>query len=178
MLHASRVRLEAVTIRVMEDADAQAVLAIYQQGIDGKNATFETECPSWEHFDRSHLDQGRFVAELGGSVVGWVALSPSSSRCVYQGVVESSVYVSDSARGQGVGRALMEKLIEESEALGFWTILAGIFRENVASCRLHESLGFRLIGFNERLGVHDGVWRDVLRYERRSQTVGVGSGCP
>lgn len=162
----------------MTSADGSAVLAIYQQGIDGQNATFETVCPSWEQFDRSHLQNGRYVAEIDGVVVGWAALSPTSSRCVYEGVVESSVYVSTSAHGKGVGRALMTALIDDCEAQGYWTIFAGIFRENVASCRLHESLGFRLIGYNERLGQHGGVWRDVLRYERRSQVVGTGSGCP
>jgi phosphinothricin acetyltransferase len=164
----------AVAIRPMTKADADAVLAIYQSGIETGHATFETAAPDWAAFDRSRLPEHRFVAAdpATGQVIGWAALSMVSERCVYAGVAENSVYVHDVARGRGVGLALMRALIESSERGGIWTIQTGVFPENVASVALHERVGFRIVGRRERLGQHHGVWRDVLFLERRSPIVG------
>ena len=149
----------------------EAVAAIYAEGMATRQATFETEVPTWEAWDRSHLPEHRFVAIRNDDVHGWAALSPVSDRCVYGGVVECSVYVGGAARGQGVGRALLDALVTSSEQARIWTIQAGIFPENVASVRLHERAGFRIVGLRERLGKLDGVWRDVLLLERRSPVV-------
>lgn len=127
--------------------------------------------PSWEEWDAAHSEH-RLVAELDGRIAGWAALSPTSDRCCYAGVAENSVYVAEWARGRGVGRVLLEELIARSEAAGIWTLQAGIFPENTASVRLHMVCGFRLVGARERLGVVDGLWRDVLLLERRSELVG------
>ncbi len=145
------------------------VARIYRDGIATGNATFETEVPSWERWTGAHLPGHRFVALLDGAVAGWVAVSPVSDRCVYGGVVENSVYVDERARGRGVGRLLLEHLIRSTEAAGIWTIQTGIFPENDASLRLHERVGFELVGRRKRLGKLHGVWRDVLLLERRSE---------
>ena len=161
------------TIEPMRASHADAVLAIYQAGIDEGEATFETQAPVWERFDATHLPDHRFVATAGaGAVVGWVAASPVSDRCVYAGVVEHSVYVDPAARGRGTGRALLAALIASTEAAGIWTIQSGIFPENVASAALHASLGFREVGRRERLGRLHGRWRDVVLIERRSPLIG------
>ncbi len=137
-----------------------AVARIYAEGIATGNATFETEVPAWEAWDAAHLPELRLVAIDDGEVVGWAAMSPVSGRCVYAGVVESSVYISESARGRGVGRALMEELIRRSEGAGMWTIQTGIFPENTASLALHERVGFRVVGTRERIGEHPRrCWR-------------------
>lgn len=159
-------------LRPMQDADWPAVHAIYAEGIATGHATFETDVPSREAWNAAHLAEGRVVAERDGRVVGWAALSPVSSRCVYRGVAEVSVYVAAAARGSGVGRALLDSLVRASEAAGIWTLQAGVFPENEASAALHLALGFRLIGVHERLGILGGVWRDVALYERRSPSVG------
>lgn len=156
----------------MTPDDWADVRRIYAQGIATGDATFETEVPSWEEWDRAHLAEVRLVARRGGGVVGWAALNPVSGRCVYGGVAEVSVYVAAEDRGEGVGRALLEELIRASEAAGLWTLQAGIFPENRASVRLHESCGFRRVGRRERLGRLAGRWRDVLLLERRSDLVG------
>jgi phosphinothricin acetyltransferase len=148
------------------------VARIYADGIATGDATFETELPSWEQWDRAHLPRHRFAALREGTVVGWVAVGPVSDRCVYGGVVEDSVYVAEDARGQGVGRLLLERLIASSEAAGIWTIQTGIFPENEASLRAHERVGFEVVGRRKRLGKLHGVWRDVLLLERRSDVVG------
>jgi L-amino acid N-acyltransferase YncA len=158
-------------IRDLRPGDWPEVAAIYEDGIRTGNATFETGVPSWEEWDAAH-DEHRLVAELDGQTAGWAALSPTSDRCCYRGVAENSVYVAAWARGRGVGRALLEELITRSEAAGIWTLRAGIFPENKASVRLHMVCGFRLVGVHERLGELDGVWRDVLLLERRSEVVG------
>ena len=142
--------------------------AIYEQGIAGGNATFETEAPSWDDWDRSHLEGHRLVALQDDKIVGWAALSPVSERCVYAGVAENSVYVAADAQGRGVGRALLEELIAGAERDGIWTIQTGIFPENEASIELHQRCGFRVVGTRERIGQHHGVWRDVVFMERRS----------
>jgi L-amino acid N-acyltransferase YncA len=148
------------------------VARIYGEGIATGVATFETEVPSWKEWDASHLADHRFVALHDGRVSGWVAATAVSDRCVYAGVVEHSVYVAANARRQGVGRVLLETLIASTEAAGIWTIQTGIFPENEASLRLHERVGFEVVGRRKRIGKHSGVWRDVLLLERRSDTVG------
>ncbi len=167
------VNIVAISIEPMQAEDWPVVQAIYREGIATGDATFETQAPTWEVWDKSHLVKCRLVARADGQVVGWVALSPVSSRCVYGGVAEVSLYVAASARGQGVGRALLQALVAESEREGFWTLQAGIFPENVASITLHQNCGFRQVGYRERLGQMYGVWRDVVLLERRSQVVGV-----
>jgi len=164
-----------VIIRPMTSADATQVLAIYQAGLDGGEASFETRAPTWEAFDAKLLPAHRHVAADGtsGQVLGWVAASGVSDRCVYQGVVEHSVYVAAAARGRGVGAALLRALIGSTEAAGIWTIQSGIFPENTASLRLHERAGFRVVGVRARLGRHRGRWRDVVLLERRSARAGV-----
>jgi L-amino acid N-acyltransferase YncA len=151
-----------------------AVRAIYEAGIATGNATFETQAPMWEAWDKGHLAHSRLVALApDGTVLGWAALSPVSGRCVYGGVAEISVYIAAEARGQGVGRQLLQALIQESEANGIWTLQAGTFEENTASIGLHTQAGFRVIGHRERIGQHHGVWRNTVQMERRSPTVGV-----
>lgn len=160
-------RITALTARHADD-----VIRIYQLGIDGRLATFETEAPTWAEFDASRLSGHRFVALDDDDVVlGWIAVTPVSSRRVYAGVVEHSVYVDPRARGRGVGRALLETLIASTEAAGIWTIQSGVFPENVASLALHRRLGFREVGVRQRVAQLDGRWRDVVLLERRSAVV-------
>ena len=148
-----------------------AVIAIYQAGIDEGNATFETRAPAWEAFSTSRLPGHRYVAVSRDTVLGWVAASAVSDRCVYAGVVEHSVYVHPGARGQGVGRQLLDALIASTEAAGIWTIQSGIFPETLASTALHKAAGFRVVGIRERIGQQHGHWRDVLLIERRSPVI-------
>jgi L-amino acid N-acyltransferase YncA len=155
----------------MRAEDWPAVRAIYLEGIATENATFEQTAPEWEKWDAGHLRAARIVARSGKEVVGWAALSAVSSRCVYAGVAEVSVYVAASARGRGVGQKLMARLIADSEAEGIWTLQAGIFPENVASIALHQRAGFRVVGKRERLGQMNGRWRDVVLMERRSAVI-------
>jgi L-amino acid N-acyltransferase YncA len=161
----------AVTIRDLRPDDWPAVREIYEEGIRGGDATFETDTPSWGRWDAAHPEL-RLVAERAGAVVGWAALSPASARRCYRGVGEVSVYVAEEARGDGLGRALLAELVERSEQAGCWTLTAGVFPENEASVRLHEACGFRQVGVRERLGEAGGVWRDVVLLERRSTLVG------
>jgi phosphinothricin acetyltransferase len=155
----------------MTGAHADAVLAIYQAGIEEGNATFETRAPDWTAFTAARLPAHRFVAFAGGRVAGWVAASAASGRCAYAGVVEHSVYVDPAARGRGIGRRLLDTLIASTEAAGIWTIQSGIFPENTASLALHEAAGFHVVGTRERIGQHHGRWRDVIFIERRSPAV-------
>jgi phosphinothricin acetyltransferase len=154
-------------IREMTPADWPAVEAVYAEGIATGDATFETESPSWDEFDRTRLPVARLVAVEDGRVVGWVALLPVSSRACYAGVVEHSVYVASDARGRGVGRALLEALIGLAAGAGIWTIQTSVFPENEASVALHERLGFRVVGTRQRIARLRGVWRDTLLLERR-----------
>ncbi len=154
-------------VRPMSPADHQSVLDIYEQGLATGLATFETAVPTWEEWDKTHLNSPRLVATSEG-VVGWAALSPASSRAVYRGVAEDSVYVAQSHRGQRIGSALLAALISASEELGFWTLQASMFPENDGSIRLHEAFGFRIIGLRKQIAQLDGVWRDTLLMERRS----------
>jgi L-amino acid N-acyltransferase YncA/2-polyprenyl-3-methyl-5-hydroxy-6-metoxy-1,4-benzoquinol methylase len=163
----------AVRVVPMTAKHGPAVLAIYQAGLDGGDASFETAAPTWDAWGAAHLAQHRLVAVgQDGRVLGWIAVSPVSSRCVYAGVVEHSVYVDPAARGRGAGLALLRGLIASTEAAGVWTIQSGVFPENTASIALHARVGFRQVGVRERLGLHHGRWRDVIMLERRSTTVG------
>jgi len=158
---------EGVRLRKMTEADWPAVAGIWAEGIATGNATFETEPPSWAAFDATRKIEGRFVAEDGGAVVGWAALSPVSSRPCYAGVAENSVYVASAARGRGVGTALMDALTAAAAAAGIWTIQTSVFPENAASIALHERAGFRIVGRRERIAELGGVWRDTLFLELR-----------
>jgi phosphinothricin acetyltransferase len=155
----------------MTGAHADAVLAIYQAGIEEGNATFETRAPDWAAFSAARLPAHRFVATTQGRVAGWVAATAVSGRRVYAGVIEHSVYVDPAARGRGIGRQLLDRLIASAEAAGIWTIQSGIFPENTASLALHHAAGFRTIGTRKRIGQHYGRWRDVIFIERRSSLV-------
>lgn len=161
-----------VQIELMQEGDWEAVCTIYKEGIATGNATFETEVPDWEIWDKHHFKNCRFIASKNHQIVGWSALSPASPRAVYQGVAEVSVYITASAQGKGIGKALLLKLIEESEEKGIWTLQAGVFPENNASIALHTSCGFREVGRRERLGQLNNVWRDVVLLERRSPRTG------
>jgi arsenite methyltransferase len=165
---------DGVLIRPMLLADAGRVLAVYQAGLDTGQASFETTAPGWEVFDAGKLGLHRYVAAdtASGRVLGWVAVSAVSSRCVYAGVVEHSIYVDPACHGRGVGTALLAALIGSTEAAGIWTIQSGVFAENTASVRVHEQAGFRVVGTRQRLARHHGQWRDVLLVERRSSVAG------
>jgi L-amino acid N-acyltransferase YncA len=157
----------ALAVRVTEATDWPAVQAIYAEGIATRQATFETEVPSWTEWDAAHLCDHRLVAEVDGEVVGWAALSPVSRRPCYAGVTEGSVYVSAARRGQGVGSSLLHALVEGAARAGIWTIQTSIFPENVASIALHRRAGFRVVGTRERIGQLGGTWRDTVLLERR-----------
>lgn len=157
----------------MQPNDWPDVREIYLEGIATGHATFQQEAPSWEEWNNGHLIDCRIVARVEENVVGWAALSSVSSRCVYEGVAEVSVYVSQRSRGKGLGNKLLKSLIEASEQSGIWTLQSGIFPENTLSLTLHIKNGFREVGHRERIGKMDGVWRDVILLERRSRIVGV-----
>jgi L-amino acid N-acyltransferase YncA len=158
-------------IEPLKAEDWDAVRRIYEEGIATGNATFETQAPEWHVWDEKHLQICRLVARKDDEVVGWAAVSPYSSRHVYRGVAEESIYIASSARGQGIGKALLQALVDESERAGLWTLQAGIFAENVGSIAVHKACGFREVGYRERIGCRDGVWRDVVLMERRSKIV-------
>jgi L-amino acid N-acyltransferase YncA len=162
-----------VNIRKFCKEDFHAVRDIYQQGIDTGNATFQKTAKSWEEWDKSMLINCRLIATENNQILGWAGLSAVSSRKVYSGVVEVSVYVSEHAQGNGVGQKLLSQLIIESENNNIWTLQAGIFPENVGSISLHKKNGFRQVGVREKVGEMNGVWRDSVFMERRSNKVGV-----
>jgi phosphinothricin acetyltransferase len=161
-----------VRVEPMTADDWPQVRSIYEEGIASGDATFETEAPSWEDWDAAHHPFGRLVARAGDRVLGFAAMSPASRRPCYAGVAEASVYVRASERGRGVGRALLERLVECSEVEGIWTLQGATFPENAASLRLQERCGFRVVGRRERIARRDGVWRDTVLTERRSGSVG------
>jgi L-amino acid N-acyltransferase YncA len=164
---------QSIAVRALTAADWPAVARIYAAGIAGGNATFEHEVPSWEEWSGARLSEPLLVARAGDEVVGWAALSPTSRRAVYRGVVAVSIYVDPLRAGRGVGTLLLRELIAGAERAGLWTLEAGIFPENDASIALHERCGFRLVGVRRRVGqMRDGRWRDVMLYERRSDCVG------
>ena len=160
-------------IREMQQSDWEAISIIFAEGIATGYATFEKNIPSYETWDNAHLKSCRIVVLKDKTVLGWAALSPVSSRCVYGGVAEVSVYVAQKHKNQGVGKLLMQHLIEQSEKEGLWTLQSGIFPENYGSIKLHEKVGFRYIGKREQVGKIDGVWKDNLLFERRSKIVGI-----
>ena len=161
------------TTEKMKAEEWAEVKTIYQEGIENGNATFETSVPKWEEWDKNHLRDCRLVAKIAGEVVGWAALSPVSGRCCYSGVAEVSLYVKVSARGRGIGKALLQAIIEQSEAAGIWMLQGCGFRENSASIALQRKCGFREVGYRERIGQVNGVWKDVIVMERRSKIAGV-----
>lgn len=160
-------------IKNIEAKDYPQVAAIYKAGIATGMATFQTEATSWEEWDKSHLKECRIAVLENDQMAGWAALTPVSNRCVYAGVAEVSIYVTESFRGKGIGKLLLLQLVAESEKIGLWTLQSGIFAENIASIKLHEYCGFRVIGTREKIGKTDGVWKDNIIMERRSKTVGV-----
>jgi len=158
-------------IRNLLSSDWDSVKSIYEKGIATGNATFQTSAPSWQEWDSSHLRACRIIAEQSRKILGWAALTPVSSRCVYAGVAEVSVYVDPEQSGKGIGLALLEELVAQSEAEGIWTLQAGIFPENIGSLRIHEKAGFRTLGVREKIGKQNGVWRDTVLLERRSNII-------
>ena len=160
-----------MNITPMSEAHWAAVREIYAQGIATRNATFETALPDWAEWDARHLSMCRLVALRGDEVVGWAALSAVSSREVYRGVAEVSVYVANRVQGQGIGWALLSALVAESERHGIWTLQAGILAENAASIHMHEKGGFRVVGRREKIGQLDGQWRNTVLMERRSPSI-------
>ena len=165
--------MEQVKTRPMMECDWPYVAKIYEEGIATGVATFETKVPAYDVWDKAHMTDCRLVAESNATVVGWVALSPVSSRCVYGGVAEISVYVSKVSRGKGIGKLLLEQVIEASEKAGIWTLQSGIFPTNTGSIKIHEKVGFRSVGKRERIGKLNGQWIDNILFERRSRLVGV-----
>jgi len=162
-----------VQLHPITAADWEDVRRIYEEGLATGLATFETKIPSWDEWNRSHLSNCRWIARVGDAAAGWAALSSVSDRCVYGGVAEVSVYVAESFRGQGAGKALLQKLVESSEENDLWTLQAGILAKNEASIRLHLACGFRSVGVREKLGQLHGRWEDVVLLERRSRVVGL-----
>ncbi|MCI1265040.1 MAG: GNAT family N-acetyltransferase [Saprospiraceae bacterium] len=162
-----------IIFRPMKAADWTNVAEIYRQGIETGNATFQQEIPTWDDWNNGHIKSCRIVAEIDNEIVGWAALTAVSGRCVYAGVAEVSVYISNNYRGQKIGTKLLDKLIAESENEKLWTLQAGIFPENIASLKIHEDLGFRKIGHREKIGKMNGIWRDTVLLERRSKVIGI-----
>ncbi|MEO8514272.1 MAG: N-acetyltransferase family protein [Ignavibacteria bacterium] len=162
-----------ITIRQITEADYPLVKRIFEEGILTRNATFEKSAPEWAEWNSSKLPYCRLAAIVDGELAGWAAISPTSKREVYKGITEESIYIAKKYSGKGIGKALMNALIEESEKKGVWTLYASIFPENTASIKLHISCGFREIGCMEKAGCMDGLWRDTVLFERRSKKVGV-----
>lgn len=163
-----------VIIRAMERKDWGAVAAIFQEGIDLRTSTFYQEVPSYEEWDVSHTPDCRLVAVHEDMVIGWTALSHYSRRAVYSGVAELGIYIKTEYRGQKVGEKLLRALIEESEKQGYWTLQAGIFEINRASIALHEKVGFRMVGYREKIGKdNNGIWQNTVLMERRSPRIGI-----
>ncbi|WP_411683161.1 N-acetyltransferase family protein [Clostridium thailandense] len=161
-------------IEAMIKEDWEEVARIYLEGINTGKATFQSDIPTWENWNNSHITSCRLVARLGNKVLGWAALSPTSSRCVYAGVAEVSIYIGEEYRGKGIGKALLTNLVKLSEEDGLWTLQSGIIRENAASIALHKICGFRELGIREKVAkMSNGIWHDVVLMERRSKVVGV-----
>lgn len=161
------VKENQIAIRLMKDEDCHAVLDIYQKGIETRNATFETQPPTWVEWEHNHLLHSRFVVEQSDEILGWSALSPYSKREVYRGVAELSIYIDPRYAGKGIGSKLMEVTIHSAKENGCWTLQSGVFPENKASLALHKKFGFREVGYRERIGQLDGIWRDVILLEKR-----------
>jgi phosphinothricin acetyltransferase len=165
--------VKKVEISAMLPNHWSVVAQIYKEGIQTGFATFEKEVPTWVKWNNSHTKTCRLIGQMDGEIVGWAALSPVSSRCVYGGVAEVSIYISKNHRGKNIGNALLKELITESEKNGIWTLQSGVFRENIGSIKLHENNGFRQIGYREKVGKLDGVWKDNILLERRSKIIGI-----
>lgn len=168
-----RVDIMEMRIRTMSEDDWAAVAEIYKEGIDTKIATFQSGIPTYEAWDQSHVKSCRLIAEADNKVIGWTTLSPISSRCVYAGVAEVSIYVKAQYRGKQIGEKLLKALIAESEKEGFWTLQSGIIEINKASIALHKKAGFRMVGYREKIAKdQNGVWQNTVLMERRSPIVG------
>lgn len=160
-------------IREMTENDSSRVLEIYKMGLETRNATFETKVPSWNDWDLKHLRHSRFVYVDDNTILGWAALTPVSSRKVYEGVAEISIYIDRDFTSKGLGSQLMSKIIISSEEHGIWTLFSSIFPENIATLNLHKKFGFRVVGTREKIAQLDGKWRDTVILERRSTKVGI-----
>lgn len=165
--------MEAVRIKPMQQKHWDQVKKIYESGIATGIATFETTAPTWDKWNAGHFTFARLVAIHHNEVVGWAALSPVSNRCVYDGVAEVSIYLADTYKGKGIGKMLLKNLITISESNNIWTLQAGIFTENTPSIKLHESVGFRVIGYREKIGKLKDTWKDNYVLEKRSKIVGI-----
>ncbi|MCX6261841.1 MAG: GNAT family N-acetyltransferase [Bacteroidia bacterium] len=163
-----------IVFRPMKKDDWISVAEIYRQGIESGNATFQRDIPTWDEWNQGHINTCRIVVSIDNEIAGWAALTPVSGRCVYAGIAEVSVYVSNQFKGQKIGTRLLERLISESEKEGYWTLQASIFPENKASLKIHYNLGFRNVGFREKIGKMNDIWRDTILLERRSKKVGIG----
>lgn len=163
-----------VVIRSMNEKDWPVISEIYRQGIETGKATFQIDVPAYDEWNAAHIQRCRFVAMAGGKVVGWAALSKVSSRCVYGGVAEVSIYIAEGYRRKGIGQQLLQYLIEESEKADFWMLQSGIMEDNAASVRLHEKCGFRIVGYREKIGKDvRGKWRNNVLMEKRSHVIGI-----
>ena len=161
-------------IREMQPQDGAKVIEIFQEGIDGGNATFDTTAPTWEVWDQKYFNMCRFVLEdTDENVLGWAALQPISNRDCFKGVAEVSIYLKNEVQGKGLGSMLLRKLISDSEEHEFWTLQSGIFPENEASIYVHEKWGFKIVGKREKIGQMNGIWLDIVLLERRSKVVGI-----
>lgn len=160
-------------IQLITEYNFPDLVAIYKQGLATNIATFQNDLPKWEDWDKGHLRFCRISIYEDNKMLGWTALTPVSSRCVYAGVAEVSVYVSQEERGKSIGKILLTELIKQSEANGIWTLQSGIFSENISSIKLHEKCGFRMVGYREKIGKKDGIWKDNVLMEHRSQNIGI-----
>ncbi len=163
--------IDNVVIREITEADYPAVKRIFEEGIASGNSTFQKTAPVWNEWNESKLPYCRLAAVVDKEIAGWTALTPTSKREVYKGVNEESIYIAEKYAGKGIGKLLLNTLIEESEKQGVWTLYAAIFPENKISIKLHISCGFREIGFMEKAGCMNGVWRDTILFERRSKKI-------
>jgi len=160
-------------IRIFQVEDFPSVIEIYKQGIETNNATFENHIPDWKEWNEKFILNPRLVVTDNGRVVGWAMLSRISTRQVYAGVCEVSIYIHTGFQGKGIGRGLLTELVVKSEKNNIWTLQAGIFAENISSINLHISCGFRKVGYREKIRKMAGVWRDTVLFERRSEVAGI-----
>lgn len=160
-------------IRPITKDNFSEVVDIYKQGLATNIATFQNDLPQWEDWNKGHLDFCRISIYENNKMLGWTALTPVSSRCVYAGVAEVSVYIAQKERGKGIGKILLNELIKQSEANGIWMLQSGIFSENQSSIKLHEKCGFRMVGYREKIGKKNGIWKDNVLMEHRSKNIGI-----